>query len=143
MTRLQTAYVWLAIFVACVFTCGVATGLLLHDYLMPPSGGRPAGELVDGTAPRPSLSRLSARLAGELDLSPEQREALDRILEARRGALRALRADIRERLMAEITETALQTERILTPAQRPRLHQIVSEVRVRLQQPENAGHAEP
>lgn len=64
-------------------------------------------------------ARLTNRFADELNLTPDQRVQVDRILEQNGQKMRALRREvIRPRFAAIADSTRLEIERVLTPDQK-------------------------
>ena len=121
---------WFAVFVAVIFTAGVATGLILRGYFEQRSAAS-----VRTEAPSPSFANLTRRLSSELDLNAAQTEQLRKILLSRRERLMELHKDLRARVDGELTEVSAEIDRILTPDQRERFQQFVFKMRMRLETP--------
>jgi Spy/CpxP family protein refolding chaperone len=107
-------------------------------------GGLLAGVLVErtifGTAAEahaavpvpPDRDRVPgdrARLALQLDLTAEQQDEVDRILEDQQRQIRAILSETRPRTRAVLRETRAQIEALLTPDQRARWEELYRERR--------------
>lgn len=62
--------------------------------------------------------RIVARLNSELHLTPQQREEVTRILDARRDRIAAINAAARPQIRREIEDANAEIEKLLTPEQR-------------------------
>lgn len=123
--------VWFAVFVAAVFTAGVATGLMLRGSIDPPTSAAD-GDASAGAFGRPSLGRVSRQLATELDLTRDQQRQLEEILLARRVVLMNYRRSVRAQVGVELTAVTEEIDRILTPEQRERLGDLGSRIQAHL-----------
>jgi Spy/CpxP family protein refolding chaperone len=124
--------VWFSLFVLAVFCVGVAAGALLGRRMGDaPSFGlfgrgpralRSAGPEAPGEGrrggPRPGV--LVERLTRELDLTPEQRLQLERVLTERRSRIEAFQRDVRSRFESEQLGLRDEIRNLLTPAQQER-----------------------
>jgi Spy/CpxP family protein refolding chaperone len=70
-------------------------------------------------------------LADDLQLTEEQRTALDAIVAARRRAFAARRDEMRQRLEQDADSLASDVRKILTPAQQQKFDEIVTRIRSR------------
>jgi hypothetical protein len=62
--------------------------------------------------------RIVAHLDSELHLTPQQREEVTRILDARRDRISAINAAVRPQVRREIEDANAEIEKVLTPEQR-------------------------
>jgi hypothetical protein len=67
---------------------------------------------------------ISERVYRRLDLAPEQRREIDRILEDARREARAIRDDVRPRIEAQLRQTRERIEAVLTPEQREKFERL-------------------
>lgn len=91
-------------------------------------GSRPGGDTAAGSAPGgvPGLApgrghRPLDRLTRELDLSAEQRERIEILLDEQQERMRGLRRELRERRGIIVAETRAGILELLTPEQRARV----------------------
>jgi len=84
---------------------GAALGMHAHHWL--------GGHMHSGAM----TPRIVDRLGRKLDLSVEQRQKLTVILDATHARLEALHADTRKKFDAAFDQSAVEIEKILTPAQ--------------------------
>ena len=124
---------WLFAFVLVVFTAGVAAGVLAAGYL------RLAPGSVEHRPLLPPPDAVARMLADELQLTPEQRVALDAIVTARRSSLAARREEMRQRFEQDANSLANDIRLILTPAQRQKFEEIIARVRSRFMNPETSA----
>jgi Spy/CpxP family protein refolding chaperone len=68
--------------------------------------------------------RFSQQMAEVLELTPEQKAAIDSIMEQNRVRVRALAREYGPRFRAIVDETRQQVESVLTAEQRARMHEI-------------------
>ncbi len=127
--------IWFALFVLVVFCAGLAGGVLIDRALGrraafdrggprgamdfgpggpgpggPGPGGGPGGR---GGGPPPRM--LVERLAGELNLTSEQRTKVEEILTARRARLETVQREVRERFETEQQALRDEIRAVLTP----------------------------
>jgi Spy/CpxP family protein refolding chaperone len=142
---------WFGIFVFLVFIAGGATGSLLERVFNrswpgpmmgavrveggneafvvggPPGlPGRP-GFAVTGPAP----GMLAGVFADELKLTDPQRKQIETIFESHRPQLTELRESVREKFEQERKAIDAEIEKVLTPEQRDRFHEINARMRSR------------
>jgi hypothetical protein len=141
------------VLLALVATSGAVAGvvgdrLLSGRQVMPPAdpardGAGAAADAQDmGDVPwryeaRP-MPRYGERIARTLDLSAEQRTAIDSIVAQEQARVRALTAEVQPRFRAIATDTRVRIEEVLTAQQRDRLDELRSE-RMRGMRPEMRG----
>jgi hypothetical protein len=65
-----------------------------------------------------SAGRMTERLAGELELSPQQKTQVQQIIERHHAKIDAVMNNARPQVRGEIDATNAEIETILTPAQR-------------------------
>lgn len=65
-----------------------------------------------------SADRMAERLAGELELTPQQRTQVQQIIERHRAKIDAIMSNARPQVRGEIDATNADIETVLTPAQR-------------------------
>ena len=118
--------VWMALFVALVFVCGLSLGLAAGLWFGPrPDGGPPragprwGGERRIAPGPRAfAAERLLNRLAREDPaLTDAQRARLAALLERRRESLEDVAREMRARFAAEQERLRAGAAEILSPAQ--------------------------
>jgi Spy/CpxP family protein refolding chaperone len=141
---------WFAIFVTLVFIAGAATGSLLERVFnrpwrgpmmgavrvggggetfavgVPAEPGRPAFAV---TGPAPGM--LAGVFAEELKLTDAQRKQIETIFESHRPQLSVLRDSVREKFEQERKAIDAEIEKVLTPEQRERFHEISERMRSR------------
>jgi Spy/CpxP family protein refolding chaperone len=109
-----------------IFGTGVVTGGLLVRVAERGREHRPqrAGiSLRTGQLPTPGLLRIELlrRLERELELTPEQREPIDRILRGGQERMKKLMETVEPRRREEYRKTVEEFRAVLTPEQRKRL----------------------
>lgn len=116
--------VWIALFVALVFVCGLSMGLAAGLWLGPradrgPFRGAPLGERGPTPGPRTfAAERFLDRLAQEdAGLSATQRTRLEALFEARRRQFERVAREMRRRFTAEQEHLRAGVAEILTPEQ--------------------------
>lgn len=118
--------IWFSLFVLAVFGVGLAAGLLIGRRMIPEGvSGRgvfrsPMGPAGIGRAGGPPPGVLLERLTRELDLSPDQRTAVEGVLRASRTRVEQLQRDVRERFDAEQRSLRAEIREELTPEQQER-----------------------
>jgi Spy/CpxP family protein refolding chaperone len=140
---------WFGIFVALVFIAGVATGSLLERVFNRPlwagMPGMPMGATVriDGGPPgfggrggpfamaTPAPGMLAGVFAEELKLTDDQRKQIETIFESHRPQLSVLRDSVRDKFEQERKAIDAEIEKVLTPEQRERFHEINDRMRTR------------
>ena len=95
------------------FLAGILVGVAGdHLYLIH------SGRLFPRHAARFAADRLAERLAGELELTPQQKTQVQQIIERHRARIDAVMSNARPQVRGEIDATNAEIETILTPAQR-------------------------
>jgi hypothetical protein len=124
------ARLWFALFALVVFVAGLAGGVVVTKQtglrfdgdgrprrgparMGPRGGGPPPGFLLD-------------RLAGDLDLTTEQRTRVAAILRAREERLDEFRRQIRQRFESEQKELQGELEKVLSPEQQKKFEEMMS-----------------
>ncbi len=120
----KSTRVWVALFVALVFVCGLSMGLAAGLWLGPralrgPLPGAPWGERAPTPGPRTfAPERLLNRLArDDAQFSAEQRARLEALFEARRREFERVAREMRRRFTAEQERLRAGVAEILTPEQ--------------------------
>jgi hypothetical protein len=121
--------VWFSLFVLAVFGVGLAGGVLIGRRLQgepsfAPFGGafreardgRPEA-IVEGRRGGPPAPRLVERLTRDLDLTPEQRSRVERVLVESRARIETLQRDARGRFEAEQRGLRDEIRKMLTAVQ--------------------------
>jgi Spy/CpxP family protein refolding chaperone len=123
-----------------IFGTGVVTGGLLVQHaarIRAPHSQHPAAQ------PRPPAQPASAggarleflrRAQRELDLTPEQRERVDKILKESQERYRKLMEPISPQIRQELQQTKLEFREVLTPEQRARLDDLLKQQHQQQQQ---------
>jgi uncharacterized membrane protein len=121
--------VWFALFVLAVFCAGAATGAIIVRRIGPPvadpGGWQPRGPdgrtrpLGPGRAGAPA-ARLVDRLDRDLQLTDDQKAAIQTIFEARRAPLERVQREMRERMEQEQRELQAEIRKVLTAEQQPK-----------------------
>lgn len=123
----RRAAVWFAVFAVVVFAGGVAAGVLLDRFLVPPGPLFPFARGLRG----PDPDRLADRLARELSLDAAQQARVRAIFASRREQVRRmhqeLRADARRRFAAEQAALREELRTVLTPAQQEKFDALVKQ----------------
>ncbi len=117
-----TSRIWIAVFVALVFVCGLSLGFAVSVWLTatqdvrgfrgpPPPLGGPRG-------PRPFVSeRIMSQLESDPDFTDEQRERLEALFDERQQRFRAFNREMRDRFESARASLREDVAQILTPAQ--------------------------
>jgi len=127
----RTPRFWLPVFIAVIFTIGVATGSLLRDYVQPTPAAREAVAPQELSLNRGPGSLFITVLVRELRLSPEQQVQIEAILQSHRRQVMADREEVRRQFDGQ-TQAALEKIRqALTPDQQERLDVLASRFRER------------
>ena len=74
--------------------------------------------------PRMVTALILRRLDHELDLTPQQHQAVQQILTAREQRITALMATVRPQIRQQIDATNAEIEKVLTPEQRMKFQQM-------------------
>jgi len=114
-------------------------GLVLTFYLTAAVAGVALGVAVDRLLLPPNTTRASARamrdrFAKDLKLTPDQRGAVDNILDARFRAESILVVPIRSQLDSVRTEARTKISAVLTPEQRRVYEQMLRDQKARAQE---------
>jgi Spy/CpxP family protein refolding chaperone len=121
-----------------VATAGAVAGIVGDRLVSERSDPSPAiADVRPGAVPGPGPWRWEARrdmrygerLAADLDLSPEQRAAIDSIVRDQQQRVRALTAEVEPQFRAIAEQTRGRIEAVLTPEQRARLAELRNERR--------------
>jgi Spy/CpxP family protein refolding chaperone len=101
------------VLVIVAFIAGILVGVAGdHMYLIH------NGRLSPRHAARFSADRMTERLAGELELTPQQKTQVQQIIERHRAKIDAVMSNARPQVRAEVDATNAEIETILTPAQK-------------------------
>ena len=101
------------VLVIVAFIAGILVGVA-GDHLYLIHNGR----LSPRHTARFSADRMAERLAGELELTPQQKTQVQQIIERHRAKIDAIMSNVRPQVRGEIDATNAEIETILTPAQR-------------------------
>lgn len=114
--------IWFSVFVVAIFVAGLASGVLLGRRMGPPlrAGGPGSGMIGGGGRSGPPPGRLVERLNRDLQLTPEQRDRVEAIFEARRPRLEAVQREVMMRAADEQRELRAEIRSVLTPEQQVR-----------------------
>ena len=125
---------WLVLFCLVVFIGGAASGVLVNTWLIrstgPPRIERPGMGRGFRSSERPA-GALLGRMSDELDLTDDQRQQLEAVFETQRESLRGFYREVRERFEAEQGDIRAEVEKILTPDQQERFHELTRRRRMR------------
>jgi Spy/CpxP family protein refolding chaperone len=115
-----------------IFGAGVVTGaLVVRHSTQAPAAVRPHGM----GAPRLEFLRRAER---ELNLKPDQRERIDRILKASQERTRKLMEPVAPELRAELEQTKNEFLAVLTPEQRTRFEVLIKKQHQRPREPRHS-----
>jgi Spy/CpxP family protein refolding chaperone len=114
--------IWFALFVLAVFGVGLASGVLMGRRMGPPPPRADGGAGMRGPAgaPLPPPGRLIERLDRDLQLTGDQRQRIEAILEARRPRIEAVQKEVVARAEQEQREMQAEIRTVLTPEQQER-----------------------
>ena len=113
---LSITRVWVGLFVLVVFLAGLGAGVVAAPWLG--FGPRPGFGLSRGGPGRaPMSNRLIERMSSTLDLTGDQTDRLEAVLDARRDRFRAISRDMRDHVEEERETFRSAIAEILTPAQ--------------------------
>jgi Spy/CpxP family protein refolding chaperone len=101
--------------VIAAFLAGILVGVA-GDHLYLIHGGRLSPRHAAGF----SADRMTERLAGELDLSSQQKTQVQQIIERHRAIIDSTMKSVRPQIRKELDATNAEIETILTPEQRAR-----------------------
>jgi Holliday junction resolvase-like predicted endonuclease len=127
-----------------IFGTGVVTGGLLVRHLEPARGRRVqrAGDMVR-PAPPPSAGVMRfeflRRMERELDLTPEQREPIDKVLKEGQERMRNLMETLEPRRREELRRTMEEFRASLTPEQQQRFDAVVKQQQQRAREQRKAA----
>jgi Spy/CpxP family protein refolding chaperone len=134
---------WKVIFATLViFITGLVTGGLLVRYTEraeanhPEHGPAPAHPAGPGSAGGVRLDLLR-RMQKELDLSPDQRQRIDKLLKESQERTKKLMEPIAPELHAEVQRTKNEFRAVLTPEQQPRFDELLRQAQ-RAKEPKKA-----
>lgn len=127
----STTRLWIALFVALVFVCGVSLGIATSAWLGPRRGGDgvrgPFGHGPDGRWGPPEgrpggppafvSERIISRLEADPEFTSEQRERLEALFEEREQRFRAVSREMRTRFEEARISLREDIAEILTPTQ--------------------------
>jgi|SRR5690606_34473392 len=129
ITPVTRAAILLTLVAALGFLAGIAVDRLLIERAantVEPTWTRPRPQ--SGWMRRPGPGpRYADQLARDLDLSPEQKAEIERILADQREETQALMNEFHPRFRALVGETRRRIDAVLTPEQRARLDEIQRE----------------
>jgi Spy/CpxP family protein refolding chaperone len=95
------------------FLAGILVGVAGdHLYLIH------SGRLFPGHGGRFAADRMADRLAGQLDLTPQQKAQVQHIIESHRARIDAATNSVKPQVRHELDATNTEIETILTPGQR-------------------------
>jgi len=127
-----------------IFGTGVVTGGLLVRNVERAGFRRPqrAGGVVrPAQPPSPGVMRIEflRRVQQELDLTPEQREPIDRILKNGQERMKELMETVEPRRREEFKRTLEEFRAVLTPEQRQRFDAIIKQQQQRAREQRKAA----
>lgn len=130
-----------------IFGTGVVTGGLLVRHAMPVKErhGQPRtpGTVRPGQPNSPAgIARFDfmRRMERELDITPEQREPVDKILKEGQERMRRISETVEPRRRQELRKTMEEFRQVLTPVQRGRFDQLLKQQQ---QQRQRDQHKQP
>jgi len=125
-----------------IFGAGVVTGGLLVKHTSSPS--HPPRQATSRPMPPMSPSGLKMevlrRVERELDLTPEQRAQVDRVISASQERTKKLMEPIAPQIRAELQETKEAVRAVLTPEQRIRFDELLKQQQRPHDQKHPGGH---
>ena len=111
-----------------IFGAGVVTGGLLVRHTTAPSHPpRPANARLAPISPSGLRMEVLRRVERELDLTPEQRAEVDRIISASQERTKKLMEPLAPQLHAELQQAKESVRAVLTPEQRPRFDELLKQ----------------
>ena len=91
----------------------------------------------------PHLDRLVEHLDHALDLTPQQHDAVRRIVERHFARMQQINASVRPQMRQEIDSTNAEIDKVLTPEQRAKFHQMQQQRHMNRRGPRGMGPAMP
>ena len=127
-----------------IFGTGVVTGGLLVRHVEHGRDRRPqrTGSAVrQAQPPSPGMLRFEflRRMQRELDLTPEQREPIDRILKEGQDRMKKLMETVEPRRREELKKTIDEFRAVLTPEQQTRFDDLLKQQQQRAREQRKAG----
>lgn len=124
MKRWQAIFAAVVLFLTGAVSGGLATKLYLLNTSQPASRPAPASPQAPWAAQRMDFLR---RVSSRLDLTPDQKLRLDKIIEASQERMRQLWEPVAPQAQAEFQQVRTQMEALLTEPQRAKLQAILAE----------------
>jgi hypothetical protein len=121
--RRHRAGVGLVVLAIVAVASGLA-GAAIDRYMVMQRLGPLAPILKAGAASPADAHRFAAHVTSELDLSPDQQERVETIIERRMGDARIMRAQVKAQLLGMIDAAQTEIDSVLTPAQRVKFLEI-------------------
>ena len=127
-----------------IFGTGVVTGGLVVRHAERGWGRRPPRVSDAGRPAQPTYAGVMRieflrRVQGELDLTPEQREPMDKVLKEGQERMKKLTETIEPRRREEFKRTMEEFRAVLTPEQRQRLDDLVKQQQQRAREQRKAA----
>jgi Spy/CpxP family protein refolding chaperone len=127
-----------------IFGTGVVTGGLLVRHVEHRRDRRPqrtTNAVRPAQPPSPGVMRIEflRRMERELDLAPEQREPVDRILKEGQERMKKLMETVEPRRREELKKTIEDFRTLLTPEQRKRFDNLLKQQQQRSREQHNAA----
>jgi Spy/CpxP family protein refolding chaperone len=116
-----------ALYVLVIFLAGAGSGALVAWQV---SRRLPAAPLT----PQEIGTRLRARFQSRLDLTPEQRQKVDPMIDQAMGRVQTIRQETASQVFANVSKLHEQVLTVLTPEQKTRFEQLEHERRDYLRQ---------
>ncbi len=125
-----------------IFGAGVVTGGLLVRHTSLPSHPprQPASRTMPAMSPSGLRMEVLRRVERELDLTPEQRTEVDRIISGSQERTKKLMEPISPQLHAELQATKEAVRAVLTPEQRVRFDELLKQQQRPRDQKHPPGH---
>ncbi len=113
-----------------IFGTGVVTGGLLVAHservrMARPQHGAGAARLAQPISPGWTRLDFLRRVQKELDLTPEQRERIDKIISASQAQTKKLMEPVEPHLRQEVQKARAEFREVLTPEQRERFDKLI------------------
>lgn len=124
MKRWQAIFAAVVLFLTGAVSGGLATKLYLLNTSQPASRPAPASPQAPWAAQRMDFLR---RVSSRLDLTPDQKTQLDKIIEESQERMRQLWEPVAPQAQAEFQQVRTQMEALLTEPQRAKLQAILAE----------------